>query len=336
MGGLALVFSIGVEVNGRVILPSASKDDLGLKNAHIYRHTTLGDFVAFAVDYQDLGGDTLERQGWQLDPYLRPALSLHVALDGTILWFDEEREEVEGQRATPNVMGRHTELKLIGPAPVCFQCENVHAEGPEAAHSKRQAEIQEKLDSMLGKGWDADLDDEDDQHSGDAQAEVRSDNAASQTFCTWCHHDYDPHGSDASRHQAIADFQIMTLAQDRKPRWDAGFAHIDGLARTQMRDWPNQGVFTGPPKETLRESGHATRQAFWAKQLNGALEQVQKAWSKRTPHFMKILAVRDADLLITGGYMTDCSTRTRGEPGATILVRILEASGVSRTVGFDD
>lgn len=70
VGGMAWVFSMGSEINGRLILPDASKDTLGLKNAHIYTHPTLGDFVAFAVDYQDLGSDSLAPQGWALNPWL--------------------------------------------------------------------------------------------------------------------------------------------------------------------------------------------------------------------------------------------------------------------------
>lgn len=342
VGGMAFVFSDGAAINDELILPDASGDHLGLKNAHIYRHPTLGEFVAFAGNYQDIGGNVLHRIGWNLFPYLRgDEEHLYIDLEGNIFRFadtDNDEEEPEGSEAAepPKViLGKHTDLELIGPAPVCLRCENVHPEGDESAHETRRAHMKSKLDSMFGEGWD-DAKDTDQEEQEQAEPEESAKSAPSLETCTNCGEAYDPHGNGARRHEAAADFQIMTMARDRKPNWDAGYAQIDGLARTQMRDWPNPTIFAGPKADVLRKSGQPSRQDFWAKQLNGALHQVQLGWSKRSIHFMKIQEVRDADVLITGGYRSGCSVAKYGPPGGTILVEMLEASGVSRTVGFDD
>jgi hypothetical protein len=346
VGGVAWVFSAGTEVNGRVVLPDASKDTLGLQNAHIYRHDALGDFVAFAVDYQSLGGDSLVRQGWELHPYLRADHAhLHVTLEGNIVRFDEDDSDDESDdddaadSPAATVVGKRVELELVGPAPVCFRCENVHAEGAEVAHEQRQAHIKGKLDGMLGQGWDEDLsdDDEDEEEDGAVteSADAKRGSRASSLSCPHCDATFRANSAESDRHQLVAEYQIMTMPRDRTPNWDAGRAHIDGLERTPLPAWPNSSSFTARSEDALRDSGVASSQAFWADRLRTALSQVEHAWSRRSLHFNRIDEVRDADILVAGGYLTECIVEKSGT-GAMAWVNMLEASGVSRTVGFDD
>ena len=339
VGGMAWVFSMGSEVNGRIILPDAANDRLGLKNAHIYAHPTLGDFVAFAVDYQSLGSDTLVRQGWALHPFLRPSDDqLNVTLEGKIIRLeeDEDDEGEEPHEPTATEMGSRVDLQLVGPAPVCFKCDLVHPEGPVEAHEARRAHLKEKIDGMLGEGWDDDLDEEDGDDEEDDEPVDRGEHTqAASVSCPACGDDYRPDSSEADRHQFVGEYQIMTMPRDRTPNWDAGRAHIDGLERTPMSDWPSSSSFVGPSDQTLRDSGLSSRHAFWASRLRTALRNVELAWQRKSLHFNRIDEVRDADILVTGSYLTECIVEKKGT-GAMAWVNMLEASGVSRTIGFDD